>query len=104
MGGAQGQAEDIRVEVRQVVQIHENLVRMYARMTGKEQAEVKKDLARDNFMSAEEAKEYGIIDQVIKLKDMSLPAKAAAPNAGEAPAKAPAEAASPQVPQQEASV
>lgn len=72
VGGAQGQAEDIKVEATQILQIHENLVRMYARMTGKPADTVRQDLMRDNFMSAEEAKEYGIIDQVIKLQDIAL--------------------------------
>jgi len=69
MGGAQGQAEDIKVEATQILQIHENIVRMYARMTGKDQDTIRKDLMRDNFMSAQEAKDYGIIDQVIQLSD-----------------------------------
>lgn len=73
MGGAQGQAEDIKVEAQQILQIHENIVRMYSRMSGKDEEIVRKDLMRDNFMSAEEAKEYGIIDQVIKLSDSALP-------------------------------
>jgi len=78
MGGAQGQAEDIKVEATQILQIHENLVGMYARMTGKEVDTVREDLMRDNFFSAEEAKEYGLIDQVIKLQDMQdLPSRTA---------------------------
>jgi len=71
MGGAQGQAEDIKVEAQQIMTIHENIVNMYARMTNKPADVVRKDLQRDNFMSAEEAKEYGIIDQVIKLQDVN---------------------------------
>eukprot|EP00913_Durusdinium_trenchii_P024245 g22764.t1 len=71
MGGAQGQAEDIKVEAQQIVQIHENIVRMYSKVTGKDEATISKDLMRDNFMSAEEAKEYGLIDQVIQLADTS---------------------------------
>lgn len=72
MGGAQGQAEDIKVEATQILQIHENLVSMYAKMTGKEADVIREDLQRDNFMSAEEAKEYGLIDQVIQLQDLDL--------------------------------
>lgn len=72
MGGAQGQAEDIKVEAKQILQIHENLISIYAKMTGKEADVVRVDLERDNFMSAEEAKEYGLIDQVIELKDLDL--------------------------------
>lgn len=72
MGGAQGQAEDIKVEAKQILQIHDNIVRMYARMTGKDEDTIRKDLMRDNFMSAEEAKEYGLIDQVIQLNEAPL--------------------------------
>lgn len=86
MGGAQGQAEDIKVEAQQILQIHENIVRMYARMTGKPSETIRKDLMRDNFMSAEQAKEYGLVDQVIKLSDaMDLPGRDKSA-AGEAPA------------------
>jgi len=81
VGGAQGQAEDIKVEAQQILTIHENIVRMYARMTGKDAETVRHDLMRDNFMSAEEAKQYGIIDQVIQLNDgKGLAEKAEAAN------------------------
>merc|ERR1719270_1150706 len=66
MGSAQGQAEDIKVEATQILQIHENVVGMYSRMTGQTPETIRKDLMRDNFMSAAEAKEYGLIDQVIQ--------------------------------------
>ncbi|CAJ1395976.1 unnamed protein product [Effrenium voratum] len=71
MGGAQGQAEDIKVEAQQILQIHENIVRMYAQKTGQDQETIRKDLMRDNFMSAEQAKDYGLIDQVIQIADTS---------------------------------
>jgi len=87
MGGAQGQAEDIKVEAKQILTIHENIVNQYARMTGKTADVVRADLQRDNFMSAEQAKEYGIIDQVIKLQDVDDLTKRTADTdkAGEAP-------------------
>jgi len=87
MGGAQGQAEDIKVEATQILQIHENVVGMYARMTGQTPETIRKDLMRDNFFSAEEAKEYGLIDQVIQLSDATdLPGRTAEEaKAGEAP-------------------
>jgi len=67
MGGAQGQAEDIKVEAAQIMKIRDNLVKTYSMMTGQTTEQVLLDLDRDNFMSAEEAKEYGLIDQVIEL-------------------------------------
>mmetsp|Transcript_12395 Transcript_12395/g.27936 ORF Transcript_12395/g.27936 Transcript_12395/m.27936 type:complete len:262 (-) Transcript_12395:243-1028(-) len=65
MGGAQGQAEDIKVEAAQVMRVRDNLVKMYSMMTGQTQDTIMRDLDRDNFMSAEEAVEYGLIDRVL---------------------------------------
>eukprot|EP00441_Pelagodinium_beii_P038210 CAMPEP_0197652172 /NCGR_PEP_ID=MMETSP1338-20131121/34284_1 /TAXON_ID=43686 ORGANISM="Pelagodinium beii, Strain RCC1491" /NCGR_SAMPLE_ID=MMETSP1338 /ASSEMBLY_ACC=CAM_ASM_000754 /LENGTH=322 /DNA_ID=CAMNT_0043226983 /DNA_START=49 /DNA_END=1017 /DNA_ORIENTATION=- len=103
VGGAQGQAEDIKVEAEQILTIHENIVRMYARMTGKDADTIREDLMRDNFMSAEEAKQYGLIDQVIQLNDgKDLATKAAANvEAGTSDSKeSAAPAPPPEVPQQ----
>lgn len=84
MGGAQGQAEDIRVEAAQIVRIRNNIVQMYAAMTGQTVEQVARDLDRDNFMSAEEALAYGLIDDVIqphehKTKELAIPPPALAP-------------------------
>jgi ATP-dependent Clp protease protease subunit len=65
MGGARGQAEDIKVEAAQVMRIRDNLVKMYSMMTGQTQDTILRDLDRDNFMSAEDAVEYGLIDRVL---------------------------------------
>ena len=67
MGGAQGQAEDIKVEAAQIMRIRDNIVKMYSMMSGQTQEQITKDLDRDNFMSAQEALEYGLIDRVIEL-------------------------------------
>ena len=69
MGGAQGQAEDIKVEAAQIIRIKDNLVKLYAMMTGQTQDQIILDLDRDNFMSAQEACDYGIIDKVIPVSD-----------------------------------
>ena len=66
MGGAQGQAEDIKVEAAQILRIKDNLVKMYSQMTGQTQEQIIRDLDRDNFMSAQEAVEYGLIDMVVE--------------------------------------
>ncbi|GAB0491814.1 hypothetical protein MMPV_003069 [Pyropia vietnamensis] len=71
MGGAQGQAADIKVEAEQILRIKKNLVAEYARMTGQTIETIIKDLNRDNFMSAEAAKEYGLIDMVIEGKSQA---------------------------------
>lgn len=65
MGGAQGQAEDIKVEAAQIMKVRDNLVKMYSMMTGQTTETIIKDLDRDNFMSAEEALQYGLIDRVL---------------------------------------
>lgn len=70
-GATQGQAEDIRVEARQILQIQSNLVRLYALMTGQEPAIISEDLQRDFFMSAEDAKAYGLIDEVISVQNLT---------------------------------
>jgi len=70
MGGAQGQAADIKVEAAQIMKIKSNLVEMYSKQTGQTKEQVVRDLDRDNFMSAQEAKEYGLIDQVIEIDEL----------------------------------
>ena len=52
MGGAQGQAQDIKVEAAQIMRIRDNLVKMYSMFTGQTTDQITKDLDRDNFMSA----------------------------------------------------
>ena len=84
MGGASGQAEDIRVEASQIMRIRNNLVKMYSLMTGQTQEQIVIDLDRDNFMSAEEALKYGLIDEIVqandeKLKNLALPPPNKAP-------------------------
>jgi len=67
MGGAQGQAEDIKVEAAQIMRIRDNIVKMYSMQTGQTQETILKDLDRDNFMSAHQAKEYGLVDRVLEI-------------------------------------
>lgn len=67
MGGAQGQAEDIKVEAAQIMRIRDNLVKMYSMMTGQTQEQITFDLDRDNFMSAQEAMNYGLVDKVLEI-------------------------------------
>jgi ATP-dependent Clp protease protease subunit len=84
MGGAQGQAEDIRVEASQIMRIRNNIVKMYSMMSGQTVEQVVLDLDRDNFLSAEEALAYGLIDEIVqpndeKLRQLALPPPSAAP-------------------------
>ena len=64
LGGAQGQASDIKIQAEHILRTKEKLNRILSQNTGKELAKIEQDTDRDNYMSAEEAKEYGLIDQV----------------------------------------
>ncbi|CRZ19826.1 ATP-dependent Clp endopeptidase proteolytic subunit ClpP [Kingella kingae] len=64
-GGLGGQASDIEIHARELLKLKEKLNQMLAEHTGKTLAEVERDTDRDNFMSAQEAMEYGLIDKVI---------------------------------------
>ncbi|MFC1594370.1 ATP-dependent Clp endopeptidase proteolytic subunit ClpP [Candidatus Omnitrophota bacterium] len=67
-GGAQGAASDISIQANEILRLKEKLNEILAHHTGKSVEQVKQDSDRDNFMSAEEAKDYGIIDEVIATK------------------------------------
>jgi len=64
-GGAQGQATDIEIQAREILSVRARLNRIYADHTGQPIEEIEKALERDRFMSAEEAKTFGIIDEVV---------------------------------------
>ncbi len=65
-GGAQGQATEIEIVAKEILKTRENLNRILAENTGKPIEEIARDTERDNFMTAEEALDYGLIDKVIK--------------------------------------
>ena len=65
LGGFQGQASDFEIHAREILSIKEKLNRLMAEHTGQDYETVARDTARDNFLSASEAKEYGLIDQVL---------------------------------------
>jgi len=64
-GGAQGQATDIEITAREILKTREQLNRIYADRTGQTFEKIAADMERDYYMSPEEAKNYGLIDQVI---------------------------------------
>lgn len=68
LGGAQGQATDIEIQANEILRIKKNLSNIIAKCSGKTLEKILKDTERDNFMSAEEAVEYGLIDKVFKNK------------------------------------
>ncbi len=63
-GGAQGQATDIEIQAREILKIRERLNQIYVKHTGQKIEAVQDALERDNFMSAEEAKAWGLVDEV----------------------------------------
>lgn len=64
LGGAQGQATDIAIHAEQILKIKEKLNKILAKNTGKDYQTIVKDTDRDNFMSAEQALDYGLIDKI----------------------------------------
>ena len=65
LGGAQGQATDIKIAAEHILKTRDRLNRMLAQNTGQSLEKIEIDTERDNFISAEEAKEYGLVDEVI---------------------------------------
>jgi len=63
-GGAQGMAADIEIQAREILRMRSRLNSLYAKYTGKPIEEIEKAMDRDKFLEADEAKEFGIIDQV----------------------------------------
>ena len=70
LGGMQGQASDIKIHADHILRIREKLNTLLSEQTGKPLETIQKDTERDNFMTAEEAMQYGLIDKVITKKDL----------------------------------
>ena len=66
LGGARGQASDIEIQAREILYLRERLNKILSDRTGQTIETIAKDTDRDNFMSADQAKEYGLVDQVIE--------------------------------------
>lgn len=71
LGGFQGQATDIDIHAREILKTRDRLIELYSKHTGQPDERVRKDMERDYFMGAAEAKEYGIIDEVLVKKKAS---------------------------------
>jgi ATP-dependent Clp protease protease subunit len=63
-GGSQGQATDISIQAKEILRIKQKLVELYAKHTGQSEDKLNADLERDFFLTAEEAKAYGLVDEV----------------------------------------
>lgn len=76
LGGAQGQSTDIQIQAKEILRLREVGNEILAHHTGQDTEKINVDTERDNFMSAEEAKEYGLIDEVVlRPKDTSADSK-----------------------------
>ena len=64
-GGAQGQAADIEIQAREILKLRERLNQIYVEHTGQDLETIEKAMDRDNFMAPDEAKEFGLIDEVV---------------------------------------
>ena len=65
-GGVQGQASDISIQAKEILRLRDRLNEIMAKHSGRTMDEITRDTDRDNFMSAEEAKKYGLVDQVVQ--------------------------------------
>lgn len=70
LGGAQGQASDIQIQAREILLVRERLNRILADHTGQSVETIERDTERDNFMSAQASKEYGLVDAVFEKRSM----------------------------------
>jgi ATP-dependent Clp protease protease subunit len=70
-GGAQGQAVDIQIQAKEIIRMRETLDEILAHHTGQTTEKVSQDTDRDFIMGANEAKEYGIVDEVISNRELA---------------------------------
>lgn len=66
LGGAEGQASDIKIRAERILKMKDQLNEILSKNTGQPFSKVEKDTDRDNFMTAEEAKKYGLVDKIVK--------------------------------------
>lgn len=76
-GGAQGQATDIEIQAKEILSLRKRLNEIYVKHTGKKINQIEEALERDRFMSAEEAKAFGLIDQIVERQPFGEDKKAA---------------------------
>jgi ATP-dependent Clp protease protease subunit len=73
-GGFQGQASDIALHAKEILELKERLNRIYEKHTGQDYDTVEKALDRDNFMTAEQARDWGLVDEIVARRDPEAPA------------------------------
>ena len=70
-GGAQGQATDIEIQAREILTLRKRLNEIYVRHTGQPIEAIERKLERDSYLSAEEARDFGLVDQVVEARPHS---------------------------------
>ena len=65
LGGTTGQASDINIQAREIISLKKRMCQILSKHTGRSEEHIHKDIDRDFYMSAEEAKAYGIVDEVV---------------------------------------
>jgi ATP-dependent Clp protease protease subunit len=75
-GGYQGQATDIEIHAKEILRTRDRLNRIYVKHTGQDLATIEQAMERDRYMTPEEAKEFGLIDQVVSKREVAEDAKA----------------------------
>ena len=75
-GGYQGQATDIEIHAKEILRTRDRLNRIYVKHTGQDLATIEQAMERDRYMTPEEAKEFGLIDQVVSQREIDEDAKA----------------------------
>ena len=75
-GGAQGQATDIEIQAKEILKVRERMNQIYVKHTGQALNVIEQAVERDKFMSAEEAKEFGIVDEVVEHRGAAKPENA----------------------------
>ncbi len=69
LGGAEGQASDVEIRTQELLRIKEKIIEILVEHTGKDEEEIRREIDRDHFMSADEALEYGLIDEVLQSRE-----------------------------------
>ncbi len=70
--GLQGKASDLEVHAREILRQRDLIVEIYARHCGRSEEQVARDMERDNFMTAEQALQWGLIDQIISRREQAV--------------------------------
>jgi len=69
LGGASGQATDVEIQAKELLRWKDELIAVYERNTGKDKAQLRQDMERDNFMTAQQAVDYGLADKIVAKRD-----------------------------------